>query len=375
MLFPLNPNTPRSKVFEKLNAELLFFLQATINRSQFSRQLFSNNIGQECWGNAPTKEKFKAVFDQLPTNQADKQSFFDLINNSQDVSLMFRDKEAVIPRVQPQGLFDALKNLTTHLFARTKKLAGIIRTATESIEEHYQHYIHLNKELCFLCGTAALSHNRFNIDDDDQWVSDYDHLLCKDKYPSFSCHPDNFIPTCHICNSKAKGAKDVLYDGVRRRKAFYPLPPLTQSFYHKVRLKPVFAQLDDFATDGNSNPLRAAQITYVNATPDEGEMIKAWVDIYQVPKRVSERIVSNFCEYISADCTPEDFEDFCNQVERKSRRVPADIKSTEWRFWWFRLYEWLHSQADDVKRDAWALIDWKQKQVNIDNDAVQTYGI
>jgi hypothetical protein len=375
MLFPLNPNTPRSKVFEKLNAELLFFLQASVTRRQFSQQLFSNDVGLECWNNAPTKKKFKDVWEQLPSTQAGKQTFFNAVNNSQDVSSLFNDKTSVIPRIETPELFAALKSLTTHLFARTKKLAGIIHIATESIEDHYQKYVRLNKELCLLCGTAALSHNRFNVDDDDQWVSDYDHLLCKDKYPTFSCHPDNFIPTCHICNSKAKGAKDALYDGTARRKAFYPLPPLIQSFYHKVRVKPVFAQLADYAADGNSNPLRAAQVTYANATPDENEMIKAWVDLYQVPNRVSERIVSNFCEVVSSDCRPTGFEDFCAQVARQAARQPLDMKTTEWRFWWFRLYEWLNSQAEEVKRDAWVLIEWKQQQVVNDNDAFQTYGI
>jgi hypothetical protein len=375
MLFPLDPNTPRCKVFEKLNAELLFFLQASITRSQFSRQLFSINIGQECWDNKDTKEKFKAVWDQLPLLLADKKTLFNLINNSQNISLLFSKKTAVIPRIQPLELFDTLKKLTTHLFTRTKKLVGIIRIATESIGEHYQAYVRANTELCFLCATAALSHNRFNVADDKQWTSDYDHLLCKDKYPAFSCHPDNFIPTCHICNSKAKGAVDVLHDGTARRKAFYPLPPLTQSFYQKVRVKPIFAQLDDYAADGNSNPLREAQITYANTTPDEGEMIKAWVDLYQVPNRVSERIVSNFCEVVSSDCRPTDFDDFCAQVARQAARQPMDMKTTEWRFWWFRLYEWLHAQSGDIKRDAWALIEWKQRQVNIDDDAFQTFGI
>lgn len=374
MLFPLDPNTPKCQIFEKLNAELLFFLQASITRTRFSRQLFSRTIGIECWDNEPTKEKFRAVWDTLRETQTDKQAFFDLINNSQNVSLLFTDKNAAVPRIQPQSLFEALKNLTTHLFTRTKKLAGIIRLATESIEEHYQGYVRSNTELCFLCGTAALSHNRFNIKDDDQWVSDYDHLLCKDKYPTYSCHPDNFIPTCHICNSKAKGALDVLHDGATRRKAFYPLPPLTQSFYQKVRVKPVFAELNDFAADGDSNPLRAAQITYANTTPDEAEMIKAWIEIYQVPERVGSRITSTFCEYIDGDCAPEDFDDFCDQIRRKSRREPQDMKTTEWRFWWFRLYEWLHEQGDDVKQGAWSLIEWKQQQVNNNNDAEQTFG-
>lgn len=375
MLFPTAANTPKCKIFEKLNAELLYFLSRSITRQQFTQQLFSRGIGQECWGNKDTKEKFKALWEQLPASEQDRQNLFDLINNNQNIALLFRDKAAVLPNIQPAGIFEALKKLTTHLFTRTKKLAGIERLATETISQHYQAYVHANSELCYLCATAALSHNRFNVADDEQWTSDYDHLLCKDKYPAFSCHPDNFIPTCHICNSKAKGTKDVLFEGTRRRKAYYPLPPLTHSLYQKVRIEPIFAELADFAADGNSNPLNAARLRYVDTTPDETEMIKAWVDLYQVPKRVGERIVSTFCEYIDADCTPESFADFCEQVRRKATREPTDMKKTEWRFWWFRLYEWLNAQTADIKRDAWALIEWKKSQVNIDNDAEQTYGI
>jgi len=376
MLFPLNPNTPKSKVFEKLNAELLFFLHTAINRQRFNRQLFSINMGELCWNNGPTKEKFKAVFKVLPVAGADRKSLFDSINNSQNLSVFFNDKAAAIPRIVPTDLFDAIKSLTTHLFTRTKDLAGVKRIANESIELHYQTYVRVNSELCFLCGTASLAQNRLNIADDEQWRSDYDHLLCKDKYPAFSCHPDNFIPTCHICNSKAKGAKDILVDErAYRRKAFYPLPPKLQSFYHLVTVQPLFAELDSYAADGNSNPLKAAQFKYDGATPDEREMIQAWISVYQVPQRVGERLVSTFCEYIDADCTPENFDDFCAQVARKAKREPRDMKKTEWRFWWFRLYEWLNVQAESVKRDAWELINWKRQQVNQNNDAEQTFGI
>ncbi|MEQ3657542.1 MAG: hypothetical protein ABNH21_01165 [Glaciecola sp.] len=38
-------------------------------------------------------------------------------------------------------------------------------------------------------------------------------------------------------------------------------------------------------------------------------------------------------------------------------------------------YGWLNSQAEEVKRDALALIDWKQQQVNNNNNAFQAYGI
>jgi hypothetical protein len=375
MLFPLNPNTPRCKVFEKLNAELLFFIQKSIKSKRFIRGLFSREMGEVCWDNEPTKEKFKAVFGAMPPALKDRQAIYDSIHDAQNLSELFSDKTKPIPSYHSKIFFAELKKLTTHLFTDSKKLVGVIRVANESITQHYQLYVGANSELCFLCATSALSHNRFNIADNDQWTSDYDHILCKDKYPAFSCHPDNFIPTCHICNSKAKGALDVLYDDLTRRKAFYPLPPLMQSFYQKVKVQPVFAQLDDYAADGNSNPLRSAQISYPRATPDEREMIKAWVDLYQVPKRVGERITTTFCEYIDGDCAPENFGDFCAQVARKSRNEPADMKTTEWRFWWFRLYEWLNAQTADIKRDAWALIEWKQRQVNIDDDAFQTFGI
>lgn len=376
MLFPLDPNTPRCKVFEKLNEELLFFLRKSINAQQFNRQLFSRFMGEECWDNISTKEKFQTVFDQLPISLVDRQALFNSINNCQNLSLLFDNKTAVIPRIAPIELFDAIKSLTTHLFTRTKDLAGVKRTATESIEQHYQSYVQANSELCFFCGTACLSQNRMNLADDDQWRSDYDHLLCKDKYPAFSCHPDNFVPTCHICNSKAKGAIDILADAQsHRRKAFYPLPPKLQSFYHLVTVNPVFSELDSYAEDGNSNPLKSIPFKYDAATPDEREMIKAWISVYQVPQRVGERLVSTFCEYIDADCTPERFEDFCDQVARKARGEPRDMRKTEWRFWWFRLYQWLNVQTEDVKRNAWELIQWKQQQVNNNNDAEQTYGI
>lgn len=377
MLFPLDPNTPRCKVFEKLNAELLFFLQKSIASQRFTKSLFSKTTGMECWDNAPTKDKFKAVFKALPAIEADRRILYNLICNSQNLSDLFFNKAAPIPIITPKEFFDALKALTTHLFNRSKDLAGVVRLAGESIEQHYQTYIRLNSKLCYLCATELLSQNRTNVPENQQWRSDYDHLLSKDKYPAYSCHPDNFIPTCHTCNSKAKGADDTLRDKAsgRRRKAFYPLSPLLQSFHDKVQIKSVFTELSDFAKDGNSNPLNAAIFKYVNTTPDEKEMIKTWIDLYQVPKRVSDRITSTFCEYIDGDCAPADFEDFCNQIERRSRREPRDLKMTEWRFWWFRLYEWLNAQTEETKRDAWALIEWKQSQVNIDDDAFQTFGI
>tara|TARA_R110001599_G_scaffold298022_1_gene502326 strand:- start:16993 stop:18120 length:1128 start_codon:yes stop_codon:yes gene_type:complete len=375
MLFPLAANSPRCKVFEKLNAELLYFLNKSITAKQFRRSLFSTETGQECWKNTPTKEKFKAVFGLLPRDENDRREIYDSINDCQNISLLFSDKAIEAPRIAPEELFVVFKSLTTHLFNRTKDLAGVITDANESIEEHYQAYVRANSELCFVCGTNSLAQNRFNVLDDEQWRSDYDHLLCKDKYPVYSCHPDNFLPTCHICNSKAKGALDALFCGSDRRRAPYPLPPLNDSIFDKITVRTVFNELINCAADENINPLCQVDFEYINHTADENEMIQAWIELYKVPQRVGARIAKTFCEYIASDCTPEDYGDFCYQIARKARQEPADMKITEWRFWWFRLYEWLNAQVEDVKRDAWALIIWKIQQENNNNNAARTYGI
>lgn len=48
---------------------------------------------------------------------------------------------------------------------------------------------------------------RAGIVDGEQWRADYDHQLCKSKYPIFAVHPDNLIPLCDVCNQDAKKRK------------------------------------------------------------------------------------------------------------------------------------------------------------------------
>ena len=264
--------------------------------------------------------------------------------------------------------------MTSHLFTKTKGLVDVERAAGETLLEHYQAYVSLNQDLCLLCCTSLLSHNRYGIIDDNQWRADYDHVLCKDKYPAFACHPKNFIPTCHICNSKAKGARDLLNNahGIRR-KAFYPLPPFQNSCQQHVKVDVVFRTLGDMAGN-NINPLVCAPVSYPTATPDELAKINVWEEVYQVPKRVEEQIVTKFCERVAADCTPENFLEFCEQIARKAV-MPADVRSSEWRFWWFKVYVWLNDQVLKVKRDAWELIAWKQGITMANDDAHYTFGI
>lgn len=384
MLFPLNPNTPQCRVFEVLNSELLHFLEAAVQADSFNQDLFSQYQydGQQkrsvCWSNNPTKEKFEALWLALePLEQQDRRELFELVRNSQDIAVYFDDLVAPLPELE-DGLFEVFKSLTSHLFTRTKDLSGAKQQADSSIEQHFQEFRHENNnsQLCFLCGTSLLSQDRTNLDDDEQWRADYDHVLCKDKYPIYTAHPGNFIPTCHICNSKAKGAKNVLIGPQeQRRTAFYPLPPSQESCHQYASIEPIFRGLAELHGGDWQDPIASASISFPTAPPDITAKISVWKEVYQVPSRVEEYVITHFCERLAGDLNltyQDEFDDFTRQLQRAAR-VPLDVKMTEWRFWLNRLYVFLDGQNEDYLRNIWPLLQWKLSLAKED-DMVATFG-
>lgn len=374
MLFPLDPATPECSVFEVLNNELLHFLQSCVLAQNFEESLFSQYMVEQdqvrsvCWTNVPTREKFSSLWSKLPEDQVDRQNLYDLVNNAQGIFAYFDNLDTDLPELVNQDLFDAFKSLTTHLFTRTKDLQSAKAQANSSIELHFQAFRQANgnTQLCYLCGTGQLSQDRTEVEEADQWRADYDHVLCKDKYPIFSVHPGNFIPTCHICNSKAKGARNLLKcdDGLRR-KAFYPLPPSQECCYQNISIIPIFRTLRDLRAGDWQDPLSATNIEFIDTTADLDVKISVWKEVYKVPERVTKHIVTNFCERVASDLRPRNFDDFCAQIERQSEGLPLDYKKAEWRFWWHRVYEFLNRQPPEFLRDVWSLIEWK---INFSND-------
>ncbi|WP_210449437.1 hypothetical protein [Vibrio crassostreae] len=384
MLFPLNPNTPQCRVFEVLNNELLYFLEAAVQANSFNQDLFSQyqHDGQQkrsvCWSNKATKEKFEALWRALePLEQQTRRELFELVQNSQDITVYFDDLAAPLPELEGD-LFEVFKSLTSHLFTRTKDLSGAKQQADSSIEQHFQEFRreNNNSQLCFLCGTSLLSQDRTNLDDDEQWRADYDHVLCKDKYPIYTAHPGNFIPTCHICNSKAKGAKNVLVGSQeQRRTAFYPLPPSQDSCHQYACIEPSFRGLAELHGGDWQDPIASAPVTFPTAPADITDKINVWEEVYQVPSRVEEYIITHFCERLAGDLlltVQDEFEEFSRQLQRAAR-MPTDVKMTEWRFWLNRLYIFLADQNEEYLRDIWPLLQWKLSLAQED-DMVATFG-
>ncbi|NNN70556.1 hypothetical protein [Vibrio sp. 3-2(1)] len=384
MLFPLDPNTPQCAVFEVLNNELLHFLHSSIHARVFDENLFSEyhfdgeDVRSVCWTNGPTREKFKSLWNELPAGIGDRQALYDLVFTGQDIVVYFDNLTVQLPVLQGRELFEAFKSLTTYLFTQTMKLSSARKQSNSTINHHYGAFKQANQNtsLCYICGTELLSQDRIGLSADDNWRADYDHILCKDKYPIYSVHPGNFVPTCHTCNSKAKGAKDALNDRRGRRKAFYPLPPSQESCYQSAMIVPHFLELDDFIGGDWESPLSASPVTFPNSPAAVSSKIHVWKELYEVPQRVEQHIVTNFCERIAGDLnltSQDNFDDFSHQLQRAARSQPADMKRTEWKFWFYLLYCFLHNQDVEYKRDIWAMLRWKLG-LSSQDDMDETFG-
>lgn len=383
MLFPLDPSTPQCEVFVVLNGELLFFLESSVAATTFDEGLFSEyqydgqTFRSACWGNEPTREKFLALWSELPSEINERRDFFELIRNAQDIACYFNNAALLVPELPGENMVRAFKSLTNHLFTRSRELIGVKNQSGSSIGQHFQEYriANQNTQLCFLCGTAVLSQDKSGVEANEQWRADYDHILCQDKYPIYSAHPGNFIPTCHFCNSKAKNAKNMLCCvSDNRRTAFYPLPPANESCYQYAAVTLNFRSLADLIYIDWQDPTCSAEVSFLTAPTETRPKIDVWEEVYDVPKRVEAHIVENFCVGVSCNLMPRDFNDFCDQLDRFTLTEPQNYKTIEWRFWWQKVYEYLKTLENEELNDVWSLIQWNLQHTP-DADMQSTFGL
>ncbi|MBU0417974.1 hypothetical protein, partial [Acinetobacter baumannii] len=248
MLFKLHPRTPRFQVFVLLNQELIYFLNKSIKQKTFGKGLFSRKpVGRACWSNVKsspekndlTRDKFQKLFENLKneTEVARKQLHQIAVDNQDLSSFFLKPNPALLDFLLPKT-FEAFKVLAAHLYGSTKDLQPIIDAASGvDIHSHFETFRTdtLNGNICKACGMEKLAPFRANIGVENQWRADYDHQLCKSKYPLFAVHPDNLIPLCEVCNQDAKKAKDLFVaEDAGLRYCFYPF---TEEAHSYVSLK------------------------------------------------------------------------------------------------------------------------------------------
>lgn len=364
MLLPINTSTPLCKVLDRLNKELLHFFKKAINRSRFSPSLFLNSNKSPCYINEPTRKKFEAVFNELKKLLTEeKQNFYNSLYSAQVIDHYFRNLNFPIPHIN-ENLYNSIRKLTSHLFNKTKDLADTINVCKESIDQHFRKYVELNGLICKVCGLVELSQDRSNIDNEEQWRADYDHLLASSKYPLFAVHPKNFFPTCHICNSKAKGSKDLITDkndSNIRRLAFYPYEEQCHSYISFVL--------------NNDSPQSIIEfdISFKKLPSVIESKIAVWEEIYQVPQRVKS-LVNNYQDFLAEDYdTNTSLQEFRQIIQKKLKRLPRVINNTPRGFWKLIFYKCL-SNLDNLEIDS-ILQALKQKLSGIQDDCLAIYGI
>lgn len=357
MLLPIKPGTPPSQIFSRLNQELGFFLSACVNSKIFNKDLFSPFLSDAIWANTDTREKFQVLWmgiDVLPYGQ--KQDIADNFTNAQSLEQYYQDKNVPLPSI-PNAVKNAFEDVSKHLFNRTSKLHDIEQCCGETIQGHFNTFRQVNQNVCCMCGTDILAPYRADVNDDAQWRGPYDHLLSKDKYPLFAVHPDNLIPICDKCNSKAKLAKDLLVNkNNSRRLCFYPF---LESSHNHVN---IYIQQMDMNL--------SVRIVMHSDQPCIQEKLDTWDDVY----RIKERVEGEFLKYIyliDTDCRADDLNDFRARINSNVANLNNNIRLSPWNFWKYKLYDWLNSQGGDVIEILWDMI----LSIRKDEDAREVYGI
>jgi hypothetical protein len=357
MLLPIKATTPRSKLFTKLNAEFLHFLRACEHANAFEETLFSESLRSAIWGNQPTRDKFHLLWVELKEKgRGPIGSIIRTIVEQQAPAQFYTDTSKTPPSFDPT-LEEAIGDLTKHLFKATTKLVQIeTECGGETLGSYFNAFRIGNHEVCSFCATEKLAPLRTGIADADQWRAPFDHLLPKEKYPIYAIHPDNLIPSCKVCNEKAKLAKDLIFDAEgARRRSFYPY---TESAAQSVWMVLARGEI-----------ALCPKIYFIPADPEVAEKLATWNQVYCITERI-EGWFREVIAIIACDCFPNSAADLKEKIEQKARECRRYCSSQEMTFWKFKLYAWLKCAPEGVIEELWQGIAGRRD----DQSMVQEFG-
>lgn len=358
MLFPLEQNTPEFAVFTALNTELLYFLEHAIPAGGFNRQSLSDTpLGLACWNNkkAPngkgllTWDKFKALHDALQIkSEAFRRRLYETVRDNQDFAAFFPLRRHDLLVFVPKALMKLLQALCYHLYTHTKGLVDVVAAAGGfDIDRHFTAFKAINGQVCRACGLEVVAPFRANIPDEEQWRADYDHLLCKSKYPVFAVHPKNLFPICRTCNQDAKKTKDMFFCNTARqqRHSFYPY---TEGASQLVDLD---IELDDITPK--------VRVRLESDDPVLQSKLDTWNDVFEIKNLVEGRYLP-LDHFVEDRICPQDLPDFQAQVERRLIPPSANtLKRSPGTFWDHKLYMAL-SRIDLGL--VWSVVEFQQQE-------------
>lgn len=371
MLFPLERNTPEFAVFTALNTELLYFLEHAVPVGGFNRQSLSDTpLGLACWNNKKrtkaqgllTWDKFKALHDALQTeSEAFRRRLYETVLGNQDFAALFPLRRYDLLAFVPAALMKLLQSLCYHLYTYTKGLVDVVAAAGGlDIDLHFTAFKAINGQVCRACGLEMVAPFRANVPDEEQWRADYDHLLCKSKYPVFAVHPKNLFPICRTCNQDAKKTKDLFFGGERphQRYSFYPYE---EGASQNVELDII---IDDL--------LPKVALLLDSQDPVLKSKLDTWNDVFEIKNLVEGRYMP-LEHYISDRLRPSDLQDLQNQVERwKQPPTVEALKRCAGAFWDYKLC--LALSRSDLEL-IWSTEDFLEQEHGIPNGEAILQGV
>lgn len=343
MLLPIRSDTQRGAVFSALNQELLFFLSKACDADDFDRNLFSADLGTTIWANEPTREKFHSLWREFKRfSKVGRHALYASLQQSQNLSDYYSDITRSPAHVSKR-LSEAIRKVTVHLFGRTSKLTAVEGHCGQTLNQFFSHFCEKNRNVCCVCGTETLAQYRADVSEADQWRGPFDHILAKEDYPSFAIHPDNLLPICCTCNSKAKLAKDILHDSnSRRRRSFNPY---TESAHTFVGVKVV-----------QTNTGVTARSFFQLPDSISEEKLKTWDEVYCIRKRVDGWFLT-LLVMIDTDCCPTDLDSLKARIAERKDAYLAHVRHAPWNLWKHKLYHWLHTNSPAHIDLLWTAIE------------------
>lgn len=327
MLLSINPCLEPSRIFTGLNQLLREVVISALHGRPVDEHQMPEGLYAAVFRNGPTVEKISNFCTSVSTlMNADKASLLAAIDANIEPTNFLGDRSVPLVAI-PDTIFKELKQLAVHLYERTADLDGVETTCGETVSDHFSRFRDSappgNGNICCVCGTESLAQMRSSAED-GQWRGPYDHILPKDKYPLYGIHPGNLIPICQTCNSKAKLAKDLLFNGIHRRLSFYPWTEMVHP--------------DEIQVGVSSDAgLPQLVISLTSECPCRREKLQTWDDIYKIRARVKGEFLP-LVEKIFEDIPVETEAAFLAGLRHSANARACKVRLTPFNYWRARLY-------------------------------------
>lgn len=347
---------------EKISDHPCFTMQELIY-SVFDNAVLGTEFGKEVfpakfsatnrlWGYLRTlKDEFEKLYIKLlELDEVERKRICSQLCDNNMVELFCEDA-AIIPDIHldfEEGIGKDIKDIILLCYERLD-LSHFKRPGCSLKPTHrfYRDYIKVNKTVCPFCAINSYK-NPLNPRRED-----FDHYLCKSKYPLAAANMDNLIPMCTECNQDYKKNIDVLNENNNRVVAFYPFSQLAG-----VTIK-IFSLLD------REPPYyRRWSVKLAPKNNSDIQKVANWNRVFSIEQRMVNEIIEYYEEWIQQALDERNGKKFTTigtfrthmnkrskvEIEKSERRnePKALLKSV--------FYEYMQKDADDIFLDSYIKI-------------------